>query len=101
MNDQPHTHRIDTDYLYLSGMITYGDQRGYLHLMRSRTPSYWPDWYLRRRTRRLIAKLIRDHDKASMPKPPRVRGDISAKIARELNEKLLGDQWGSKQLEEL
>lgn len=82
-------------------MISYGDQHGYLHLMRSHTPPYWPDWYLQWRTRRLIAKLIRKHDKASMPKPVFVRAGISDAIAREINDKLVVDQWGSKQLEEL
>jgi hypothetical protein len=106
MNDQPHVHRVTIGGI--GGRIDYGDQYDYLHLMHETTPSHWPQWYLRWRTNRLIAKLIRRHDKASRkPNSDTMIQEIAASHNKRLG---LGlsllntqptEQWGETLLKEV
>lgn len=105
-NNQPHVHRITLGST--GGRIDYGDQHGYLHLMHETTPSYWPQWYLRWKTNRLITKLVRRHDKASRNESLFM---VAVRIAVNHNNKLLGpeflqntkptEQWGEVLLKEV
>jgi len=70
MNDQPHTHQIKY-HSDLGGMIEYGDQHAYLHLMKDgEPPGWWPRWYLNWKTKRIIRRLIQRHDEGSLAEIP-------------------------------
>jgi hypothetical protein len=75
MNDQPHSHKIEYDARY-GGEITR--------------------WYLNWKTKRLIRRLIRQHDEASQPPNTVTKAGAIRWLVAEAQASLNEREWGAK-----